>query len=255
MTLPPLANRTVLLTRSAQQAEAAAQLVREWGGRPLLWPTIEIQPLEDYQVVDQHLTAIQTVDWLVFTSSNGVTYTQQRCQRLGVDLTVWLGQIAVIGPGTAQTLQDGWHRAADLVASQHLAEVLAIELSQTGIQGKHILCLRATQARPELIALLQQAGANVSDLAVYRTVLPENPVLFTEPTVNYITFASASAVRHFAERVFQDTGYPWLHTAKIAVIGPITAQAAQAYLGRVDIMAEVHTFEGLLAAIAADVAA
>ena len=66
--------------------------------------------------------------------------------------------------------------------------------------------------------------------------------------MDWVTFTSGSTVTNFLAM----GGQPLLKGARIASIGPITSEAAAKHGLSVDAEAEVHTAEGLVAAILRD---
>ena len=62
---------------------------------------------------------------------------------------------------------------ADLKRRESVSEAMVTGLTEGGIRGKSILLLRAEAGRDALSQGLSQEGALVNDVAVYRTVLPE----------------------------------------------------------------------------------
>jgi uroporphyrinogen III methyltransferase/synthase len=94
----------------------------------------------------------------------------------------------------------------------------------------------------------------VHEVPVYRTLpaWPEAAELEAlRQGVDVITFTSASTVRNFVSLLSQ-VGLPLaqvLQRARVACIGPVTAQAARDLGLPVDVQADVYTLEGLVAAV------
>jgi uroporphyrinogen III methyltransferase/synthase len=107
--------------------------------------------------------------------------------------------VAAVGEATAAAL-GAMGIACDLVSTKFVARSLAKELIEKhAIEGKRILMLRADIARPELPAMLRDAGAHVDDLTAYHTrsaeSLPDDVLEALEAgDVDWITFTSASTV-------------------------------------------------------------
>jgi uroporphyrinogen-III synthase len=93
---------------------------------------------------------------------------------------------------------------------------------------------------------LRQRGWNVDVVDAYRTVAaPVDDVhRVAIEQADVITFTSSSTVERFVEAVGVDAAPP-----VVACIGPITASTARAHGLAVDVEAEVHTVEGLVAAL------
>ena len=71
----------------------------------LLAPTVEVRAISDPAHLMRRSTGLRAIDWLVFTSANGVRFFLERLKDEGRDLRA-LGhlKLAAIGPSTAQAL-------------------------------------------------------------------------------------------------------------------------------------------------------
>ena len=247
----PLFGARVLVTRTRAQASGLVARLRSLGAVPLEFPAIACEPLMDTTSLDGALSALSEQDWVVFTSQNGVAAAMDRLSALGRDARAFAGtRVCAIGPATAQTLAQRGLRA-DLVPNRFTtAEVLAALLA-AGVDGKRILLLRADIAPPELAEGLQAAGAGVTSIAAYRTTRGGVPGAelrrLLANGLDIVTFTSSSTVTHLREALAGDTSA--LGNALIAAIGPVTAATARAAGLRVDIEAEAHTIDGLIAAL------
>ena len=79
----PLVNRTVVVTRAANQQGEARTLLEAEGARVLDLPALVIGPPDDWGPLDDALDELEDFHWLVFSSTNGVQAVEQRLQRLG----------------------------------------------------------------------------------------------------------------------------------------------------------------------------
>ncbi len=102
----PLFGRRIGITRPAAQAGPVIERVLELGAEPVLLPTIQILPPDDWTPVDAALARLNEFDWLVFTSVNGVESLLGRLWETGGDARR-LGslRIAAIGPVTGESLR------------------------------------------------------------------------------------------------------------------------------------------------------
>jgi hypothetical protein len=78
-----LEGRSIVITRSRAQAEPFAQALSARGAIPILFPTIEIRPLDDCAALDDALAHLDQYDWIVFTSANTVSAVWERLRRSG----------------------------------------------------------------------------------------------------------------------------------------------------------------------------
>jgi len=66
-----LQGRRIVITRPAEKARRLAERLRSLGAVPIEFPTVRIEPAEAGPL-DAALRALDSFDWIVFTSANGV---------------------------------------------------------------------------------------------------------------------------------------------------------------------------------------
>lgn len=245
----PLAGRRIVVTRPPDQAGELAEPLRAMGAEVLVAPLIRIADPLDPRPLENAARDAQTFDWLVLTSANGAHRFMDAFEAAGgrAEELQRVG-FCVIGPATEEALRKRGIQA-NLVASTHLAEGVVSALSDaTDIRGKRVLLPQAEGAREILARALEALGAEVSEVIAYRTLPTEGAEGLAEELaegrIDMVTFTSGSAVRNFVDRYGADTG-----TARVAVIGPITAAVARDVQLPVDVEAEPYTAPGLVDAI------
>src|SRR5258705_13861918 len=62
----PLANRGIVVTRPAHQAAPLAEMIRAAGGRPILFPVIEIAEIDDTRALNELIDRLGQFDPGVF---------------------------------------------------------------------------------------------------------------------------------------------------------------------------------------------
>jgi uroporphyrinogen III methyltransferase/synthase len=259
----PLAGRHIAITRPPEQVKDFARLLEEAGARVTALPSIAIAPLEDMAELDGALEQLDSFNWVVLTSANGVQAMAARASALGQR---WTGRgdarFAVIGPATARSLEaHGIH--PDFVPAEYVAEAIAKGLGRLGVgTGHRVLLLRADIARRALADELRAMGAEVVEIAAYRTVLQPavgatlRRVLHGE-RLDAITFTSSSTVHGVMRGVLALGEVPEQALADIAfaAIGPITAATLREYGLIPSVVATEYTIPGLLYALTAYLAA
>ncbi|MFP4213827.1 MAG: uroporphyrinogen-III C-methyltransferase [Desulfohalobiaceae bacterium] len=251
----PLLGQGVIVTRAREQASSLLSMLEELGACCFQFPTIRIQELQDYSLVDQELQGLGEYQWLIFTSVNGVYYFWQRLKAAGKDSRALSGcRVAAIGPATADRLrQEGIE--PDFVPDKYVAEHVLQGLLQRGIKGRKVLIPRAETAREVLPRELRQAGAEVRVLPVYRTVLAgENREEIQQALqggeIRFITFTSSSTVHNFFQLI--PAGELEGHRQsglRLACIGPVTARSLEEYGLQADVMPQEYTIPGLVQAL------
>ena len=77
----PLFGQRIVVTRDRRQAAELAEPLEELGAEVLLLPVIEIRPPADPGPLDRAMACLDTYDWLIFTSANGVAAFVDRLDR------------------------------------------------------------------------------------------------------------------------------------------------------------------------------
>jgi uroporphyrinogen III methyltransferase/synthase len=251
----PLFGQRIVVTRAATQAGKLATQLREHGAEVLELPTIKIEPPTKHDLIVDAIAGLNSYDWLVFTSANGVTAFFDFFFKAFDDLRDLGGaRIAAVGPGTAARLKE-LHLKVDVMPAEALGKKVAKALSDyESMENLRVVLLRAEKANPELPELLAEMGAIVDDIPCYRTV-PETEdrngaaARFRETGADWITFTSASTVENFHARFPLPEILAKFPDLKTASIGPETSKALAALGLKPTLEAREHTIEGLIAAI------
>ena len=251
----PLFGRRVVVTRRSEQAGSFAQRLTELGADVLEVPTIKItRPKETDAIVDA-LLGLNAYDWLVFTSVNGVTAFFDIFFRRFQDLRDIGGvRIAAVGPATAAKLRE-LHLQVDLTPDEFTAKKIAAAFAKfQSIENLKMCLLRAEVANPDLPKALEELGAIVDDIAIYKTVAEtEDPAgagaMLLESGADWITFTSGSTVEHFHARFDLPKLLKKFPQMKLASIGPETSKAIRALGLEPALEAKIHTTEGLAEAL------
>ena len=243
----------IVVTRPRKQADDFARRLLERGAEVVCIPVIRIEPIEDPSELDRALLQLETYDWLIVTSVNGVEAVWERFSALGIPPTFNTVQIAAIGPKTAAALERQ-RVTPTFVPDEYVAEAILPGLGE--LDGRKFLLARAELARPALTIALREAGGEVDDLDSYQTVAEEPDRQALDEIlagVEIVTFTSPSTVDHFV-RIMREQGIApraLPGDPVIACIGPITAARAQEIGLKVDIVPDSYTTEGLIKAMVA----
>ncbi len=241
----PLFGQTVLVTRPAGQATPLVQQLNALGATTRLQPAIEIQPVADWSKVDEAIENLDSYDWLVFSSANGVQYFVDRLLSSHDDLRRLMAcRFATMGPATSAALAH-YRLQTDLQPQEYRAEALAEQLA-AGAQGKRILLLRASRGREVLAETLTTAGAEVEQVVVYEsrdTVKPQAEIVdaLAAGQIDWVTVTSSAIARSLVQ-MFGDA----LKQTKLAAISPLTASVLKEAGYPATIVATEYTTEGLL---------
>ncbi len=248
----PLSVKRILVTRARHQASALSRLLAERGAEPIELPSIDIQPIVDSTELDQAISNLKGYHWIIFTSANGVVSFWQRLNNLKLDSRALCGrQIGAIGPATAAALASRGV-TPDYVPEIYTAEGILAGLGHLDIAGQRFLLPRAEMADKDLVQGIRKLGAEVHEVTAYHTLpasesIAEAKRMLISGKIDVITFTSSSTVTNLVA-AFQGEPLP-INQAKIACIGPKTAEAASKAGLKVDILASEQTISGLVEAI------
>jgi uroporphyrinogen III methyltransferase / synthase len=251
----PLSGKRILITRAREQSAESASLLRKMGAEVIVFPTIEIVPPLRWDGLDKAIGELQSYDWVIFTSANGVHFFWRRLEEKGRRLRLPSSlKVCAIGPATATALKEKGV-SVSYIPKEYIAEAILNGFLKMAIRGRRILLARARIARDVLPKGLNKMGAEVDVVEVYRTIKPKGGArklrqLLTEEKIDAITFTSSSTVNHFAELLKKEDLKTYLKGISIACIGPVTTRTAKAWGMKVTIQPDEYTLPGLTRAIA-----
>ncbi len=252
----PLFGRTIAVTRARAQASGLVAALEALGAEVISAPTIRVESMGDSEPMRAAVRALSNVNWIVFTSVNGVDAFLESLALENLDIRALANvRIAVIGPATADRLRERG-LIPDLLPEKFVAEALLDAFDKTGpVKGQTFLLPRADIARIELADGLRARGAEVLEVPAYRTVnetaLPEGLLDRLErDDVDLITFTSSSTVRNFVEGIPPERRGAVLPHVRAASIGPITSNTLEEAGITISVTAAESTIPSLTAAVA-----
>ncbi len=166
--------KPVVVTRPLQQAEALASRVRAMGRDAVVFPLLEILPLQDTAALRAALQRLDEAALAAFVSPNAVDAV------VAAGLQDWpaLVAIAVVGEGSRAALarhgiDDGNARIFSprdpaRSDSEGLLEVLDLE----ALRGRKVMIFRGESGRELFADALRAAGALVEPVPAYRRLAP-----------------------------------------------------------------------------------
>ena len=246
----PLFGRRIVNTRAREQAGELSARLTALGAEVIELPAIEIQPPADYGPLDNAISRLNSYDWVIFTSVNGVSRFVERLDASKNDLRSLRAKVCAIGPATRLAIEN-LHLKVDAIGREYIAEGLLQALSDYSLSGARILLPRAEVARDLIPAELTRRGARVDVVDAYRTVAPAQlreraKDLFAAPRrPDCVTFTSSSTVRNLVEAIGVDA----LKGIRAVSIGPITSKTARDLGVEVAVEAREFTLDGVVEAI------
>jgi len=244
----PLFGQRIVVTRDRSQAGDLADPLESLGAEALLLPVIEIREAADPQPLQNAIARLESYDWLIFTSANGVRYFVDALDKSARDLRSLTSRVCAIGPATKAAVE-ALHIKVDLMPKEYVAESLVEAFAGENLESSRILLPRAAVARDLVPRELGRRGATVDVVEAYQTVVPADlaerarGILDRKP--HWITFTSSSTVTNFIAAA----GTEALHRMKIASIGPITSATLREHRIEPTVEAQPHTVGGLVDAL------
>ena len=245
----PLHGVRVLVTRPERQAASMMARLRAEGAEPVAFPATRIEAPADGGAALRRATAsIAAFDWVVLSSANAVESLFAALREAGTVGEAGAARFACVGPGTGAALRGRGVEPA-LVAERHVAEGLVEALAAAALSGRRVLLPQAAGARLVLAQGLRELGAYVEAVEAYRSVADgrgagEVRERLDRGEIEVITFTAPSTVERYVDVLGADAG-----AGLVAVIGPVTAQAATSLGLPPRIVARQHTVTGLIDAL------
>jgi uroporphyrinogen-III synthase len=210
----------VLITRPKKQADNLCELIEQSGGTPIRFPVLDIVPVEPSDKIKRTLNALQQYQWLFFVSVNAVNFAL-RANNGKIDISQHI-YIVAVGQATARALRNAGLNV-NLVPEQgfNTEAILAMPQLQT-LNGQSCLIVRGHGGRELLAQTLEERGAQVYYLELYRRIMPEidtGPVerLLHQNKLDVITITSGEALKNLLKMLDSSVHHQLLATP-LAVI-------------------------------------
>jgi len=253
----PLAGRSVLVTRTREQAHALVDPLEALGAEVLMMPVLETVDPDSWDLLDAAILNLPSYDWVVFTSTNAIDRFLRRFKVAGGTREAILGaKFAAVGSASAEKLRRHGLPPV-LVPDDFRAEGLIEEFRALGVENcRRVLIPRALEAREILPEALRDMGCEVDVVPVYRTAAaaPDPAVIerLIARSVDVVTFTSGAIAAAFIAAVSSAGLSPEDATrgVLIASIGPVTTGALRELGYAVDIEAAESTMTSLVEGIA-----
>lgn len=249
----PLRNRKIVITRDKDQATGLIDVLETYGAECLVFPTIKISAVDDWTECDEALQEINSYQWIIFSSANGIRYFLGRTREL--KSTPYKNKIAVVGKKTLWELESLGLKA-DLIPDTFSAAGLIESFKNEKIADNKILIPTSEIARDELQIGLKNLGANVNRITVYQNECRQDQS--TEHILNAIEQNSMDAVLFLSPSAFecftkilgpQACGNLKKTKVVIAAIGTTTATAIESAGFKVGIIPEKGLQESMVQAV------
>ncbi len=237
-----LTGKKILITRSKEQSSSLASKLIAKGAKPILCPLVSYELIEKEIYNKNIVNNISNFDWMFFTSQNAVEFFFEILTKNCYDSRALSKcQIAAVGYKTKSELEK-YNIRPDFVPKKFSFDSLINELSER-MNLKEQKILLPTQ----IGAIHELPQQNITQWPIYKANFLEklDPEIINQiKEADVITFFSSNMVKHFAKLVEPCRGMPLL-----ATIGDETSKTVKELFGRVDIIAEPFTEDGLISSM------
>lgn len=253
----------------SRRAKEMAELIRRYGGEPIVAPSMREVPLSENRAAIEFLPEIEAgkFDMLILMTGvgtrtlNQALLTQYPQERILAALRKT--QLVARGPKPVVALKElGLEPAITVPEPNTWREVLAALDAGMTIRGKQIAVQEYGIPNAELVSRLEQREATVKTIAVYRWALPEDlaPLRGAIETIlrgdaHVALFTNGAQVEHLFKLAAYDKADEKLRLAcknlVIGSVGPICTQVLQEFGLKPDIEPEHPKMGSLIAEIAA----
>jgi uroporphyrinogen-III synthase len=253
----------------SRRAKEMAELIRRYGGEPIVAPSMREIPLSENRAALDLLAAIEAgnFDILILMTGvgtktlNEILLTQFAQERILAALRKV--QLVARGPKPIAVLKElGLQAAVSVPEPNTWREVVSTLAATIALRDKRIAIQEYGIANPELITALQSRGAVVASIPIYRWALPEDlaPLRaaignILDGLVDVALFTNGAQAEHLFKLAASDKADDGLRRAfkniVVGSVGPVCTQVLQQF-GLTPDIEPVHPKMGsLIAEVAA----
>ncbi|MBV8300461.1 MAG: uroporphyrinogen-III synthase [Candidatus Dormibacteraeota bacterium] len=222
-----LQGRRVLVTATRDAATGLVDALHAAGAEVVVVPMVTTVPVASPHDVRAAVAALEAANgarWIVFSSAVAVRLVAGALGEPPSGLMV-----GAVGAATSRSLRaDGWTVHAEPAGADGAAALAAV-LERRDIAGSTVLLPQSESAHDNLAHRLEQAGADVRRLALYRVQMPAGAprrlAAVLDRPLHGVTIASGSAARNLVTAL---GGRRLDSTALVVCTGAQTAADARA---------------------------
>ena len=253
----------------SRRAKEMAELIRRYGGEPIVAPSMREVALSENRAALELLPQLEAgkFDLLILMTGVGTRTLNQalltRYPQERIVSALRKTQLVARGPKPIAALKElGLVPAVTVPEPNTWREVLATLDAATTMRGKQIVVQEYGIPNPELISGLEQRGASVKTVSIYRWALPEDLAPLRDAIqkmllgdIDVALFTNGAQVEHLVRVAAEDSADEKLRLAckniAIGSVGPICTQVLQQYGLTPDIEPEHPKMGSLIAEVAA----
>lgn len=247
-----LSGRRILVTRAKRQSKEMCDRIVAYGGEAVVIPLIRFESVAvPSSEKNEWLAALETADWLIFTSQNSVKYFAMDIDQLKAAKKL---KIAAVGKKTKAAIE-AQGLAVNFVPPHFTAAELLAAFRDGRLRAEGAVVPLGSLSDTSWLKDLQRFGVKVTARVVYRTCPDMNarPLLnqaIRERPFDAVTFASPSAVAFFFAILGEEEAKQYFGRSAIACIGTVTADKVYSFGLAPDIVPKRFTAADMVDAIA-----
>ena len=231
----------------SRRAKEMAELIRRYGGDPIVAPSMREIPLSENHAALELLLQLEAgkFDLLVLMTGVGTRTLNEvlRAQFSQERIVAALRKTTLVarGPKPVAALKElGLEPAITVPEPNTWREILATLSSRLDLSGKRIAVQEYGIPNPQLVAALESLGASVAPIPIYRWALPEDigplraamqKVLCAE--ADMALFTNGAQVEHLFKVAADDKADDGLRIALqkivVASVGPVCTQVLEQF--------------------------
>ncbi len=248
----PLAGLRLLVTRQENDETSLTEMLKSKGASVLNTPMTQILPPKSWEQFDKTVLQASNIDWAVFTSSNGVSNCFSRLRDTDFSPSQIFSsiKIACVGRSTSTKLVEKGI-IPEVLPEHFQTEGLIYAFKNFDLREKIFWLIQAESPRELLIDFLKIKRSKIISTPVYRNmpVLRDYSFLLDEllqSKLDWILFASPSAVKNFHKILPSGFWYSLLNEPKIGCIGEVTAKTVMSFGWKVKFKPKIQDFHHLV---------
>ena len=173
--------KTVLITRPKAQAEELKQALEQVGAKTVLFPTIDIIPVDNI-ALDNTIENLNQTDLAIFISANAVRHSVNKINKRYGYFPQQL-KVAAMGPATRDALYEHGVQV-DMMPDDHYSSEGLLEIGALqDLSNKKVTLIKGIGGREHLANSLRNRGAQLTEANCYRRALPS---VDTKPLLNQL---------------------------------------------------------------------
>ena len=194
----PLTGLKIVVTRPRDQAAQLARRIEQAGGKPFLFPLLDIDPVPVAGALHEQIARLAQFDLAIFISPNSVQFGMAAIRETG-SLPPSL-RIATIGQGSAKALRELGVTNIIAPTERYDSEGLLALLELQNVAGWRVMIFRGDGGRELLGDTLKARGAAVEYAICYQRSKSQQDVqLLLDAKPDAITVTSSEALGYLCQ--------------------------------------------------------